>query len=505
MRYLILSAFVVSLIGILLFNPVSSSVPDSMLAFAQTAESEETIKAEIEELGNLESLEELLAELQTMTPQEKQNIKKHIEKFAQSSTLLFEYENLDIEKVRAELLEKINTEDSKKENNLRKEIKDIEKEIRENYIEIRKQWLQIFRGYQNAVNGLITESMLSGDNITVLKITKLKSALPSIESKFNDLEQEKLKKEQASKQADIVNEERKKSEILRSMLERIEIISISDVGKDNMDKFLVMKSSEKLLKNKIKILQKELKERDSILRKEINTLDKEIKIREEGIDDTKKKIKRLEPSGLEKELKKELEILEKEYEKRQNVLEKKQKDLEKLVEKESTKIEKEIKKNTDQIKKSFKAQQRELAEQLKELEQRKKEISKLDQDERKNLEMKLEKERREIENEQQIIEKEQKRVEKEKEKQTTKNQKTLEKKSKEQKKELKSEQKKDEKERKRAEQKDGDSDRGGSDTKKKRIYSDEGIKRSGGGGGSGGEVDSADKVSKKDKISRGKG
>ena len=135
----------------MLFVPpsMSSMTPNT---FAQTAESEDTAQWQIEEFGNLESLEALLVELETMTPQEKQNIEKHIKKFAQVSTLLFEYESLDIEKVRAELLEKINTEDPKKENNVRKEIKDTVKEIKDNYTEIRKQWKQIFKDYQNAVN-----------------------------------------------------------------------------------------------------------------------------------------------------------------------------------------------------------------------------------------------------------------------------------------------------------------------------------------------------------------
>ena len=47
-------------------------------AFAQTAESEDTAQGQIEEFGNLESLEALLVELETMTPQEKQNVDKHI-------------------------------------------------------------------------------------------------------------------------------------------------------------------------------------------------------------------------------------------------------------------------------------------------------------------------------------------------------------------------------------------------------------------------------------------
>ena len=228
----------------MLFVPpsMSSMIPNT---FAQTAESEDTDKGQIEELENLESLEALLVELETMTPQEKQNIEKHIKKFAQVSTLLFEYESLDIEKVRAELLEKINTEDPKKENNVRKEIKDTVKEIKDNYTEIRKQWKQIFKDYQNAVNGLLNEAMLSGDNITVLKITKLKSKIPSIESKFNGLEQEKLEKEQAAKQVKIRNEERKERQILQLMLEILNSISSSSTknDNDNLDKLFVLKSS----------------------------------------------------------------------------------------------------------------------------------------------------------------------------------------------------------------------------------------------------------------------
>ena len=327
MKYLLLSVLVVSLVGILLIPNV----------FAQTAESEDTDKGQIEELENLESLEVLLVELETITPEEIQNVEKHIEKFAHVSALLFEYESLDIEKVRAELLEKINAEDPKKENNLRKEIKDAEKEIKENYVEIRKQWKKIFTDYHNAVKGSLNRAMLSGDNITVLELTKLKSKLPSVESKFDGLEQEKLEKEQVAKRAEIRNEEWKKNDILQSMLERLKIISSSAVSKDIMDKFFEMKSSEKLLKNKIKVLQKELKERGSLEKK-----------------------------------------------------------LEKLAENESRKVEKEIKKNAEQIKKSFKAQQKELTEQLKELEQRQREISKLDEDERKNLEKKLEKRRKTV-------------------------------------------------------------------------------------------------------------
>ena len=239
----------------MLFVPpsMSSMIPN---AFAQTAEGEDTAQGQIEEFGNLESLEALLVELETMTPQEKQNIERHIEKFAQVSTLLFEYESLDIEKVRAELLEKISTGDPKKENNLRKEIKDTVKEIKDNYTEIRKQWKQIFKDYQNAVKESLNRAMLSGDNITVLKITKLKSKIPSIEYKFNGLEQEKLEKEQAAKQAKIRNEERKESQILQLMLERLNSISSSSTknDNDNLDKLFVLKSSEKLLKGKIKVL-----------------------------------------------------------------------------------------------------------------------------------------------------------------------------------------------------------------------------------------------------------
>ena len=257
MKYLLLSVLVVSLVGILLIPNV----------FAQTAESEDTDKGQIEELENLESLEALLVELETITPEEIQNVEKHIEKFAHVSALLFEYESLDIEKVRAELLEKINAEDPKKENNLRKEIKAAEKEIKENYVEIRKQWKKIFTDYHNAVKGSLNRAVLSGDNITVLELTKLKSKLPSVESKFDGLEQEKLEKEQVAKRAEIRNEEWKKNAILQSMLERLKIISSSAVSKDIMDKFFEMKSSEKLLKNKIKVLQKELKERGSLEKK----------------------------------------------------------------------------------------------------------------------------------------------------------------------------------------------------------------------------------------------
>ena len=89
MRYLLLSVLVVSLVGILL-------IPN---AFAQTAESEDTDKGQIEELENLELLEALLVELETITPEEIQNVEKHIEKFAHVSALLFEYESLDIENI----------------------------------------------------------------------------------------------------------------------------------------------------------------------------------------------------------------------------------------------------------------------------------------------------------------------------------------------------------------------------------------------------------------------